>query len=263
MLSNVFLKTLRDCRRSLPLWGIGMALLALWVIVLYPTIGGIYADYLEDLPPSLAIFMGGVSDIASPEGYLSIEIFSFMVPLLFLVLTIGFGGSTIAREEERGTLDLLLSNPISRWRVVVEKFAAMAVITMLVALFLWLGLAIGATIANVEISFLRMAEATLSGALLGLAFGTLALAVACATGKRGLSIGVAAALGIVSFFLNGFAPLVEVLEPYRKLSPFYYYSGAEPLINGLNLGHAAILLGFTLLLVAVALITFERRDLAV
>ncbi|MEE8174558.1 MAG: ABC transporter permease subunit, partial [Dehalococcoidia bacterium] len=164
MLSNVFLKTLRDCRRSLPLWGIGMALLALWIIVLYPTMGQAYYSILEDLPPSLAIFIGEVGDLASPEGWLTMEMFSFMVPLLFLVLTVGFGSGTIAREEEQGTLDLLLSNPITRWRVVVQKFAAMVVITMLVALFLWLGLVIGATIANVEISFLRMAEATLSGA---------------------------------------------------------------------------------------------------
>ena len=263
MLSNVFLKTLRDWRLSLPLWGIGMALLALWVIVLYPTIGESYADIMEDLPPALAIFVGETADMASPEGYLSAEMFSFMVPLLFLVLTVGFGGSAIAREEEQGTLDLLLSNPIPRWRVVLEKFAAMVVIIMLLALILWLGLVIGAAIASVEISFLRMAEATFSGALLGLSFGALTLALVCATGKRIWAISIPAALGIGSFLLNGFAPLVEALEPYRKLSPFYYYSGAEPLANGLNPVHVAVLLGLTLLLLAVALIAFERRDLAV
>lgn len=263
MLSNVFLKTLRDWRLSLPLWGIGMALLALWVIVLYPTIGESYAGIMEDLPPALAIFVGEAADMASPEGYLSSEMFSFLVPLLFLMLTVGFGGSTIAREEERGTLDLLLSNPIPRWRVVLEKFAAMVVITMVLALTLWLGLIIGAAIASVEISFLRIAEATFSGVLLGLTFGALALALVCVTGKRIWGRGIPAVLAVVSFLLNGFAPLVEALEPYRKLSPFYYYNSAEPLVNGLNPVHVAVLLGLTLLLLAVALIAFERRDLAV
>ncbi len=263
MLSNVFLKTLRDWRLSLPLWGIGMALLALWVIVLYPSIGKDLADTMKDLPPALAIFVGEAADMASPEGYLSSQMFALMVPLLFLVLTIGFGGSMIAREEEQGTLDLLLSNPIPRWRVVLEKFAAMVVIIMLLALTLWLGFVIGAAIASVEISFLRIAEATFSGALLGLTFGALALALVCATGKRIWAISIPAVLAIVSFLLNGFAPLVEALEPYRKLSPFYYYNGAEPLVNGLNPVHVAVLLGLTLLLLAVALIAFERRDLAV
>lgn len=263
MLSSVFAKTLRDWRRSLPAWGAGMALLSLWVIVLYPTIGESYADILEDMPPSLTIFIGDVADMGSPEGYLSTEMFSFMVPLLFLMLTLGFGSSAISREEERGTLDLLLSNPIPRWRVVLEKFLALIIISLLLGMALWLGLAIGAAMAGVEISLLRMAEATFSGVLLGLAFGALALALTCATGKRFLAVGAAGALAVAGFLLDGFASLVDWLEPYRVLSPFHYYSGAEPLVNGLDPVHAAVLAGLTLLLAAIALFTFERRDLAV
>ena len=99
--------------------------------------------------------------------------------------------------------------------------------------------------------------------MLGLTFGALALALGCATGNRGLSIGVASALGVVAYFLNALVPLVEVLEPSRKLSPFYYYIGADPLTNGLNLGHVAVLIGLAVVLLAVAIITFNRRDLAV
>ena len=114
-----------------------------------------------------------------------------------------------------------------------------------------------------EISLLRMAEATLSAALLGLTFGALALAVGCTTGKRGISIGVSSAVGVAAYFLNALVPLVDVLEPSRKLSPFYYYIGADPLSNGLNPLHVAVLIGLTLVLVAVALVLFNRRDLAV
>lgn len=57
--------------------------------------------------------------------------------------------------------------------------------------------------------------------------------------------------------------MVEGLTPYLKLSPFYYYISAEPLRNGLDLGHAAVLIGITAVLLAVALLAFERRDLAV
>jgi ABC-2 type transport system permease protein len=57
--------------------------------------------------------------------------------------------------------------------------------------------------------------------------------------------------------------VVEVLEPYRRLSPFYYFIGADPLKNGLNPGHAAVLIGLTVVFLVVALFAFERRDLAV
>ena len=78
-----------------------------------------------------------------------------------------------------------------------------------------------------------------------------------------MSIGGASAIGVAAYFLNALAPLVDVLEPLTRLSPFYYYIGADPLTNGLNLLHAAVLTGLTLALLAVALVTFERRDLAV
>jgi len=264
MLSNVFLKTLRDWRRAMLWWCIGLAALALWVIVLYPTLGdsGMYEDLVEQLSSSYAAFID-VEDLGSAEGYLQSEVFFFMAPLLLLVLTVGFGGGTIIREEERGTLDLLMSTPLPRWRLVIEKSAAMVIITVVAALALWLGLAIGASIAGVDISVGRMLQASLSCVLLGLVFGALALTIACISGKRGLSIGVAAGLGVVTFFLNGFGASIEMLEPYRKLSPFYYYSAAEPLMNGLSLGHAAVLLGLIVLLLGVALVAFERRDLAV
>ena len=57
------------------------------------------------------------------------------------------------------------------------------------------------------------------------------------------------------------APVVEALEPSRKLSPFYYYMGADPLTNGLDPVHAGVLIALTVAFLAVALVTFERRDL--
>ena len=69
--------------------------------------------------------------------------------------------------------------------------------------------------------------------------------------------------GRPAYFLNAVAPVVEVLEPFRKLSPFYYYISAEPLRNGLDPAHAAVLIGLTVVLLVVALVAFERRDIAV
>ncbi len=266
MLRNVFLKSLRDQRRALLWWGIGLVVLAASIMAFYPSIADAseFDDLLNEMPEALArAFLGDVPDLTSPEGYLNSQLFVLFLPLLFLIFAVAWGSSAIAGEEERGTLDLLLSYPLARWRVVGEKFAAMTVITLALAFAFWLASAIGAIAIGMEISLLRLAEATLSTALLGLSFGALALALGCATGKKGFSLGVASALGVVAYFFNALAPLVEALEPSRKLSPFYYYIGADPLTNGLNPGHVAVLIGLTVALVAVALFTFNRRDLAV
>lgn len=267
MLSNVFLKTLRDQRRALLWWGLGLIGIALYLALFYPSIRNLpeLNKMLEAVPPALLkTLVGNITDFTSPVGYLNSEWFFLIAPTLFLIITIGFGSSAIAGEEERGTADLLLSNPLPRWRVVVEKFAALVIYTAALAfVFGWLALAIGAVAVDMDISLGRMAEATLSVVLLGLTFGALALAIGCASGNRGSSMGAAGAIAVAAYFLNSLAPIVEVLEPYRKLSPFYYYIGADPLRNGLNPGHAVVLIGLTVALLVVALFAFERRDLAV
>ena len=185
------------------------------------------------------------------------------MPILFFLFAIAQGAGAIAGEEERGTLDILLSNPTTRVQVLIQKFAAMATAILALAFVLWLSMVIGAALVSMDVSALRLAAITVSGALLGITFGALSLALGCATGKRGLSIGVAGAIAVTSYFVYSLVPLVEGIEQASKLSPFHYYITADPLSNGLNLVHAGALVGLAVALVAIAILTFERRDLAV
>ena len=265
MLRNVFLKTLRDQRRAFLWWGIGLMAATLYTVGLYPGIRDSVSEFttiIEQWPATTRAMLGGF-DLSSPVGYLQGYIFSYIAPLLFSIVTIGFGAKAIAGEERRGTLDLLLSNPLPRWRVVAEKFAALVVYLIALAFVLWLGLVISVRLIVMDINLGRLTEATVSSVLLGLVFGALALALGCASGNRGLSMGVAGAVGVATYLLNTLGSMVEGLKPYCKLSPFYYYISAEPLRDGLDLGHATVLIGLTAVLLAMALFVFERRDLAV
>ncbi len=266
MLGNVFLKTLRDQRWSLMWWGIGLVGLTSITVAFYPTFSEVPASFseqiFEQMPEALTkMFVGEFMDLTSPEGFLNSQIFFFVVPLMFVIFSVLGGSDAIAGEEGRGTLSLLLTSPMPRWRVVVHKFGAMSVATLVLALFLWLGLAIGAVVVDMDVSMLGLAAASVSTALLAVAFGAFALALGCITAARGLSAGVASAVAIAAYFLNALAPLSEALTPLQKLSPFYYFIGGDPLTNGLNPLHAAVLLGLTAAALGLALFTFERRDL--
>lgn len=266
MLRNIVLKTLRDRRRSLLFWGLGLVILAVVLILFYPVIreATFISEYLESFPEEfMALFAGEITDYASPEGFLNGELFFLMYPLLLMVFAIGFGSGAIAGEEEHGTLDLLLSNPLNRWHLVLEKFIAMLVCTMLLTIVFWATLAIGGAAIDMGLNLVRLAAVCFSGFLLAIAYGALALAVGCARGKRGLSMGVAGALGVYGYMLNALAPLIDWLEPFQVASPFYYYIDANPLSNGLDPLHAAALIGLTVFFLGIAIVTFERRDLAV
>jgi ABC-2 type transport system permease protein len=264
MLSNILLKTLRDERRTLLWWAIGLSALALYVIAVYPFMRDNAAlnNLVKSLPPAIqAIY--GKTGFGSGPGFLSSALFTTMVPLMFLIYGIAQGAAAVAGEEEKGTLDLLLANPVSRARVVLSKFGAMCLAVLGLGVVLWIALSFGVAVVNMGVEAGNLAAGIASAGLLGIAGGGLALAVGAASGSRGLSIGVSAAAGLAGYLINTLALSIPELSNWQKLSPFYYYGDHAPLINGFSVGNAAVLAGATVVLLGVALAGFIRRDLAV
>jgi ABC-2 type transport system permease protein len=266
MLRNVALKSLRDIRRGFLWWSLGLAGFVALIVSVWPTVHSnpnlnkLAQDYPEALQAFLAF--GGAVDYSSPAGYLGIELFSLMVPLLLLVAAIGTGAGAIAGEEERGTLELLLANPVSRTRIVLEKTAALVVEIAGLGLVLWLALWIGALVASMDISAESLAGATLMAVLLAVAYGTIAILLGAATGRRTVAIGLTAAAAVAAYLVNGLAPLVHALEVPQKLSPFYHYAVSDPLRHGLSLTHVGVPLAIAVVATALAPYFFSRRDVA-
>ena len=265
MLRNVFLKTLRDQRRSFIYWSAGVALLTIITILFYPAIREApeLSEVFAEAEVLAEVFAGGFTDLTSPEGYLNSQLFSLMVPLLLAIFAIASGSGAIAGEEERGTLDVLLSYPTTRSKVLLQKAAAMLAATLALGLVLWATLLISAPLVDMDVSIFGTAQVTFSAVLFGLLFGYMSLALGSATGRRGLSIGATGGIAIGTFLLNSLSPLVDGMEAAQYISPMYYYIDADPLANGLDLLHAAVLAVTSTILVAVAVFTLQRRDLAV
>jgi ABC-2 type transport system permease protein len=266
MLNNIFLKTLRDQRRSLLLWGSYLVALAVLMALFYPTISHMTAfnQYLSQLPEGMKeMFGAGIIDYTSPVGYFSTELFSMMVPLLLLVFGIGFGANAIAGDEEKGTLGFLLTNPVPRWRVVVDKFGVLVVSMIMLGLFFWVGLVISSSAMSIDISMLKLGEATLGAMLLGLVFAALAFMAGCIKGNKGMSMGIASGLAVLTYLLNTLGGLVTWLKDYRFLSPFYHYMEPDTLANGISPMHILVLLGLVAVFFAVSVPAFNRRDISV
>lgn len=266
MLRDVFLKSLRDLRRSFAWWTVGLAGYVALIASVYPTVrdNPDLEKLVESYPEALKAFVafGGQFDFTSAAGYLGSELFSFMMPALFLVAAVGHGAGTLAGEEERGTIDLLLSSPLSRTRVALEKLAAMCVELAALGVVLWLALWVGARAFSMEVSVAHLASATALLVVLALAYGAIAFMVAAATGRKTLAIGLTVALAVGAYLVNSLASLVEVLEPFQKATPFYHYAVADPLRQGLDPWHTLFLLAVGAGAAAAGVLLFDRRDLA-
>lgn len=255
---------IRVRRRSTVGFCIGMVALVAWLLAMYPSIRDNEAikEAVAKYPKELLAFFGGTTglDMTSPTGYLRMELLSFMAPVLLLILGVGAGASGIAGEEEHGTLELLLAQPVHRWRVLVDKALVVLHAVGMASFVFFLSLWIGAPIVGMDVAVSRLAAATVALATLAAVYGLLALAVGAATGRRALAISVATALAVVAYLVSSLSELIEWLRPLRRLSPFHQTIGLDPLATGFHPTATLAMLGIGVVAVAIGAFVFERRD---
>ena len=140
MLRNVFTKTLWDMRRTLIAWAIGITAVGVGYAAFYPSINTPEMSDVLDAFPAGVMDALGFADITSAAGYLGSTTFGLLGPVLVIVMAAALGGSAIAGDEESGRLDLTLAHPVSRWTVLLQRFAAIVVALLAVCVVLALAL---------------------------------------------------------------------------------------------------------------------------
>ena len=154
MLRSVFGKVVHDQWRMVLGWAAFAGIWPAMYVALYPSIGalGELEKMLDEFPPAIREFFASSSlNLSTPEGFLNMELFTFVAPLLVLAYTVVVCGGATAGEEEKGTLDLLLANPVPRWRIIVEKSAAFVIGTVVIGIGMWIGAALGALAVNIDL----------------------------------------------------------------------------------------------------------------
>ena len=261
---NPFAKWLWDGRRSTIAWAGAIAAVGGMYAAFWPTIDDPdMQDALESYPESLLEAIN-YTDISTAAGYLDATVYGLLVAVLTIVYSTASGSRIIAGEEDAGRLDVVLSHPISRRRLAVQRFVAFlvsVVVIMITLLLVLLALSIPADLDGIAIGdFLAMNLHVLFFAAF---FGAVAFAVGSATGRRGLAVGAGAAVGVFGFAANGILPQVDGLEWIEGWSPFHWLNGSSPLKNGVDVGAVALMGLLTVVLVAVGTWGFERRDIGV
>ncbi|HET9015080.1 MAG TPA: ABC transporter permease subunit [Thermomicrobiaceae bacterium] len=259
---GLFGKTLRDNRGAIIGMGIANALIALFVVLAYPSFRGALADY--QFPEFLASFFGegGVAAYTTFEGFIAVELFTWL-PILLIVMVIIGGTATLAGEEGAGTLDLLLAQPVARRRLVLEKAAGLTVAIAIASLATLAGLLAGTVLIDVTVPLGRVALAVVNMLPLTLLFLGLSLWASAALASRGAAAMLVAGLTVVTYFFNLIGGAVERVEFLRKLSPFYWADASHVMLHGFDWLRTGGFLLLAAAFVALALWSFERRDIAV
>lgn len=155
--------------------------------------------------------------------FLILAIAEFLIPIIALML--GYGA--IVSEKEKGSLDLLVSMPISRTQVFIAKFLGLSMV-LFISIFVGFGIA-GAVIAG----FAGSAQWTVflgfiaASALVGLVFLSLAMLLSTVMKRRSTAMGGAVLLWflfiwIYTIVLFGVGAAMGLFESGATIPDWFY-----------------------------------------
>jgi len=259
LLGNVFSKAIRDWLT----WTI-IALVALWLlaamyIAIMGTAGDAYVTMLDDFPEALANIYG--SQDGTSAGMALAGMYSLMAPLVLLAYAIGLGASAAVGEEEAKTLPVLLSSPLRRRSILVAKAVVVVIGVVFITAGMWLGIEVSAALFSLDISGHDQLSSAIQLVGMVLLFGALSLGISAWRGSSALGVGVAAGVALLSYFLTTMLPVVEELADLARLTPWYLYTGADALYEGIDPVLLLAALAIAAALFGVGAYTLDRRDL--
>ncbi|MEV0973462.1 ABC transporter permease subunit [Microtetraspora glauca] len=260
-------KTLSDYRRALVGWTVGVCAFLMLYLSIYGSIAE-NPDFYENAamakyPGALKDLMGGLSDLASGPGYLQVIAYQLFGPLLLIMCAAVLGNRAISGPEESGTLELTLTLPIGRRRLVVERFAALALGLLGIAVVTFVLIAGMAAVQDMNVPIGHIVAAHTGLFLLVLFFGALALAVGAASGSKALTLAVTGAYAVAGYVVETLGKSVDAISWLRWISPFHYFLDGRPVYQGWPVGDYLVLLGASAVFLLVAVLAFDRRDVGV
>lgn len=254
----IVLKTLRDYRApAFWLWFV-MVLIAVLDVSIYPSYKTSLANL--ELPSALSGLLGETKSLSSPAGFLTAEFFSW-VPLMLIALAIVSATGATAGEEASGTLEMLLAQPISRRRILLEKTIGLATLLFVVAMLSFPAFLVAKLYVGFDLADGRIAAGLFNMLPITWLFLSLALCAGVLFPSRGSALTAVLGLLIAAYFVYTIGSASNALHPFRLWSPFYWAEGSHVLLHGLSWTRIGAFLGGSAFVLVLAVFAFDRRDI--
>jgi ABC-2 type transport system permease protein len=208
---------------------------------------------------------------------------------IFCIWAIGRAAGAITGEIDRGTMELLLAQPLSRYRVILAHLCVDLLTIPVLCLSLWSGtwlgtwmvgyLQLGTPVTSQELHVdpLNFGPALWNVAVLIFAVSGYTLWLSARGRFRGRVLGLAVLVTLLQFLINLVGQMWDTAGPLRPFTVFYYYQPQQIILQrhwSVELGQVwnsgqpllavnvlAVLLGVGAIGYGLALWTFCRRDL--
>ncbi|MFB6085247.1 MAG: ABC transporter permease [Halodesulfurarchaeum sp.] len=233
--------------------------LLVWMFPSIEASGEAFKAYAQSMPESLQAAFS-IESITTIGGFLAAEIYQFIWILMLGLYVAYLGGGLIASDIESGRIDILLATPVSRVRIVVEKYLSLFVpilaINLLMPIVVLLAVrSIGESLPVLDVVALHLLSIPylLVAAAIGL-FLSVFFDRADVPQRAGLGI-------LFGLFTLETVTYDTDIEWVGALSPTRYYDPAAIIVDGkYDLAGALILLAAAMALLIASAEWFRRRD---
>lgn len=249
-------------RRGALIWGLALLVLTGSVLAVWPAMSesGSLDSLVDGMSPELISALG-LEALASPAGFLNGNLYALFLPLLFAVLGIMHMNALTAGDEDAGRLELLLALPVSRVSVYLNRFVAVAIVLAALALLIGVTVGFGAPAFDMDLDAEGVVAVTLNVFLLALFHAALALALAGLGLRAGVVLAGSFGVLVLGYLVYALAPMVEALDQFGSVSPWHWALSGHPLENGFDAAGIAMLVGGSVVLVGVGLVSVRRRTI--
>lgn len=266
---NLIWEEVKERKWSVVIYSIVSILLLLLYVALFPSLQSQtqqLTEVLKSMPEGLLKALGSSPAQLSNfnlEALLASKQFSLVFQLLAAILAISIAGNDISGEIEKGTIEFLLSQPISRLKFYFSRFfSGVILLTIFVACstLAVIPLAAAFHVAYVADIYYKLFWVALLYSVAIYAFSYFLSAI---FSNKGRVYGISA--GIITFMYVAFlvSALKDNLDKLKYLSFFHYFS-PDILFNG-TIDKLGVLIFVLTIIVFTFLgaIVFSRRDIAI
>jgi ABC-2 type transport system permease protein len=246
----------RDQRKTTVFWIIGLTIYCGMIVAIYPQVKD--AIDIALVPENLREAFN-INDFTQLASFLSSELLGVILPIFLPFFGMITLSGIVAGAEERGRLDMLLGNPIPRWHVLVGAFLVVATYLLLLTAVIGSVILLVATRLDLELTARQAYRAAFALWPVTLVFSSLALALSAIVRQRAVALGAPAAVVFLMFLTNVIGRLSPPISGVRYASVYHYYGNA--IVDGVWWTGVAVLIAATTVLVGIAVVMFNRRDI--
>lgn len=254
---------LKQNLKSLLIWAVTVGLICYGCIVLYQSVEGQLADKakLFDNMGAMTQALGlDKISIATLDGYFATQI-AMMFALGAGMFSAMLGASLLSKEEEGHTSEFLYTLPLSRTRIVLEKYASLLVMIVLFNLICIAFEMLGFWQVGLDFSMDLLLKYHALALLMQLEIASLSFLMSSLNRRKPIGPGLGLVLGL--FVADMMCRVLPDLDTLKYLTPYYYANGAD-VFSGEKL--EIIYLLISVVVIVVSLISSsaicQRKDLA-